>query len=338
MSEGPQMKQMGNIAVAPTWSENLAGAAQKMIGGLQTRRARQDQTALGSDREETAQAKGLQKAMEAKQVQDQLMVENDAKLRAEQLAQTKVDNQVDQFGQTLEADKAAEGVRVAELAAATKRENDYRKSLAEAKVDAATALAASKVALAGGEDGKGKPPTAQQAKALYNAENMDKAIGEAWKVLEDDYNPGGVQGFWDQLMTGSMYTNILASEPGQIFNSSMGTIREAALRTSTGAAAPETEQADYMMTLIPRAGDSRGVVAWKMKKIAGIQKNIASLGGEDISEEEADRNFNSAVDEQREEIPTNEEMEAVTESAEEEPQYEYRTNPETGKKQRKRIN
>jgi hypothetical protein len=33
MSEGPKGKQMGNVYVAPTWSENLAGAVQKGIGG-----------------------------------------------------------------------------------------------------------------------------------------------------------------------------------------------------------------------------------------------------------------------------------------------------------------
>jgi hypothetical protein len=81
MAEAPQGKQMGDVYVAPTWSENLAGAAQKMIGGYQMGQARKAGNQLGEDREETAQAVGLQKAMERKKAEQQQDVENQFKDR-----------------------------------------------------------------------------------------------------------------------------------------------------------------------------------------------------------------------------------------------------------------
>jgi hypothetical protein len=100
MSEGPQMKQMGNVAVAPTWSENAASGARKLLGGYQMGQARKAEDQLGVDREETAQAVGLKQAIERKQAEEQLQVENDRAAATAVRDQNKIDNQVEQFGKT----------------------------------------------------------------------------------------------------------------------------------------------------------------------------------------------------------------------------------------------
>jgi hypothetical protein len=106
MAEAPQGKQMGDVYVAPTWSENLAGAAQKMIGGYQMGQARKAGNQLGEDREETAQAVGLQKAMERKKAEQQLMVENDAALRREGREEAKIEQSAARDAQAIaEADQ-----------------------------------------------------------------------------------------------------------------------------------------------------------------------------------------------------------------------------------------
>ena len=154
--------------------------------------------------------------------------------------------------------------------------------------------------------GKGnKKLTQAQMTALYHAENMGAGLAEAQKLLDGEYDPGSIRGFFDQAFKDNSLTNWMVSQKGQKFNSAAGTIREAALRTSTGAAAPESEQKDYMMTLIPRAGDTDDTIRWKMDKLYAIQQNIARLGGE--TDEEANEAFLRAVEEAgMDEIPGNE--------------------------------
>jgi len=64
----PQGKQIGDIYVAPTWSESLNAAAQKGIGGYQMGQARKEQTAIDEKR-------GLSKAAAAKVAAEQARIE-----------------------------------------------------------------------------------------------------------------------------------------------------------------------------------------------------------------------------------------------------------------------
>jgi hypothetical protein len=84
-----------------------------MIGGLQTRRARQDQTALGSEREETAQAVGLQKAMENERAKVQQDIENED--AAARIAATVAGNEASQANATARLEQSAATAEAAQI-------------------------------------------------------------------------------------------------------------------------------------------------------------------------------------------------------------------------------
>lgn len=63
-SQMPQGKTVGDIYVAPTWSESLNGAAQKLIGGYQMGQARKESQAI-DEQQKAAKAAAAQVAVEA---------------------------------------------------------------------------------------------------------------------------------------------------------------------------------------------------------------------------------------------------------------------------------
>ncbi len=72
----PQGKQIGDIYVAPTWSESLNAAAQKGIGGYQMGQARKEQTAIDEKR-------GLSKAAAARVAAEQARAKQQATAESE---------------------------------------------------------------------------------------------------------------------------------------------------------------------------------------------------------------------------------------------------------------
>ena len=66
-SEGPKTRMYGDVAVAPSWGDNLANAAKKAVGGLEMRQARKDQKALTGKQEKAAEAGVLAKTMQMAQ-------------------------------------------------------------------------------------------------------------------------------------------------------------------------------------------------------------------------------------------------------------------------------
>ena len=70
-----------------------------------------------------------------------------------------------------------------------------------------------------------------------------------------------------------------STEGGQQYNSDASTVKEAALRTSTGAAAPNQENSEYMTTLIPGPWDTDGTKAFKVAKLDGIHTRLLELAG-----------------------------------------------------------
>jgi len=71
-SEGPRGKQVGDIYVAPTWSESLNSAVQKGLGGYQMGQARKEQTSIDDQRAaaSSAEAQVAAEQARAKQLAD----------------------------------------------------------------------------------------------------------------------------------------------------------------------------------------------------------------------------------------------------------------------------
>ncbi len=95
-SDMPQGKQIGDIYVAPTWSESLNAAAQKGIGGWQMGQARKEQTAIDEKRalSKTAEARLAAEAARKEQlataesgVMDMMTAEQKAAMDAKRLQQ-----------------------------------------------------------------------------------------------------------------------------------------------------------------------------------------------------------------------------------------------------------
>ena len=97
------------------------------------------------------------------------------------------------------------------------------------------------------------------------------------EVMEEGYDAGSLRSGWDKFATGGEYTNKLASEAGQKYQASASRVKEAALRTATGAAAPQGENAEYIATLIPRFGDSEATIQYKMKVLDDYQRTLDSM-------------------------------------------------------------
>jgi hypothetical protein len=124
--------------------------------------------------------------------------------------------------------------------------------------------------------------------AKDSLEEMDAILYDP----DDPYDMRSGQAGWDQVMLGGI-TNPLASAKGQKFTSAAGRVREAFLRTATGAAAPETEVGSYKAMYTPQWGDHPDTVAMKMaasKRQIEAMHNLAQRlneTGETMSEEDA---------------------------------------------------
>ena len=145
---------------------------------------------------------------------------------------------------------------------------------------------------------KGEDLTEAQRTARYRAKTMDLAIQDMQEILDEGYNPGGVGAVVDRLTNKSDLTRFVTSHEGEVFQSAASTAKDAALRTATGAAAPETEQKEYMQMLIPIPGESKETVMYKMSKLKEFRDILTELGGDGDEAELA--NYEAAVLKMRE--------------------------------------
>jgi hypothetical protein len=302
MAPGAQGKQMGNVYRAPTWADSLNSAVGKGIGAYDMAQARSGQRGLEKARKGKADATSViaEEARNAANVQQTTENEN---------ATTRLDQSALQIANTATREEA----RIAEAAAERERTDAYRTQQALAKVEAAKLLQEGKVDLAGA---KGKPKTAAQNTATYRADTFDQGL-EDMKEVMDIYDPTSWEGLKDKYANKSDFTRWASSTEGEQFQSAAATVKEAALRTATGAAAPQGENAEYIVTLIPQPFEKQETVEFKMKKLGEFRDNLKKLGGD--TPEEAAANFNKAAAQIQEEIEseinTQEEFDALESGA-----------------------
>ena len=139
-----------------------------------------------------------------------------------------------------------------------------------------------------------KPPTAAQQTARYRADTFEQGLSDMREILAEGYDPTSPGGLKDKITSRSDLLRWAASPEGEQWQSATNTVKEAALRTATGAAAPEGENRDYIMTLIPQPFESSETVEFKMRKLEEFGALLDELGG--ATEEEAAANFNMAAE------------------------------------------
>jgi hypothetical protein len=106
-------KQMGDVYMAPTWSEVLANAVKQGVGGYQMGKARGGLEEAQATRNEASNAKGTLSNAIAKEERDQRQFENDALQRKEQreLEQQKIENEANEAAALLAAEERKESAR-----------------------------------------------------------------------------------------------------------------------------------------------------------------------------------------------------------------------------------
>jgi hypothetical protein len=278
-------KQAGDVYVGPTWSEGLDTAFQRAMGGYQMGQAMKGRKGLQQARDDQSQARGVIGKSEREQAAGQQATENEN-------ATTRLNQSASQIANTASREEA----RIAEAAAAIERDDAYRKEQQAAKIEAARLLQEGKRDLAGGKKGK---KTAAQNTAAYRADTFEQGLEDMTEVMEI-YDPTSWEGLKDKYANKSDFTRWASSTEGEQFQSAANTVKEAALRTATGAAAPQGENAEYIVTLIPQPFEKQETVKFKMKKLGEFRDNLKKLGG-DTPEEEA-ANYNIAAAQIKEEM------------------------------------
>ena len=159
---------------------------------------------------------------------------------------------------------------------------------------------------------KGNKPATQAEKiAQYRANTFDDGLASMNTLLGtydpetglyDGYDPTSLEAFWDKQTNKFDLTRFLASPEGQQWAAATETMKEAALRTATGAAAPETENTRYIAALVPSPGEDPATVRAKMQKLARFSEYMNELGGSD-NQEMANRAYEVAASRLRAEDP-----------------------------------
>ena len=142
----PQGKQIGDIYVAPTWSESLNAAAQKMIGGYQMGQARKEQTAIDEKRR-------LSKAAAARVAAEQ------ARAKQQATAESELNDLLNAQGDDARAERqltqAAENARLAREGAESRFQRTLSSQDARAEAARAHALEMERIR----QENKAKPAT-----------------------------------------------------------------------------------------------------------------------------------------------------------------------------------
>ena len=313
--QGPaQGREVGPLGVymAPNWAEALSGAVTPAIGGYMEGQANRKDEDL--DAERTMQKVALYKAKEAEQARTEaieaerfgitsdqnqqkiIIAENAAKAAAAR--NLLVDEQRMQKAEFNILDDAGKEVR----RTANSTIKHGRGVLKDANKRQQKILDAEMKALNESKDDE-KALTAAQATALSRADQYREGLSSMEALLADGYDPTGVGGFVDKAANMSDITRAIASPEGQQFQAASDRVKEAALRTATGAAAPSGENAAYIRTLIPQPGDHISTVQDKMRRLDEYQLTLDKMHGQnpDMTDEEAEKRWNDLVDNMKKE-------------------------------------
>jgi len=142
-----------------------------------------------------------------------------------------------------------------------------------------------------------KEPTDASKKLKMQWKDATQARGMQVKLEEDGHNPAATVGrIWDDVATGSKWTNWMASEEGQAYKAAGTKVVEAFLRLATGAAAPEPEQERYNYMLLTQAGDDKRTVRTKRALLDQSLKSLGEAVNGGASHEEVKDNFKATID------------------------------------------
>jgi hypothetical protein len=91
------------------------------------------------------------------------------------------------------------------------------------------------------------------------------------------YDPTTTGAYFDSTLNSFELTNGLSSKEAQQFASAQKRVVEQLLRSATGAAAPDSEQANYLLMYGIRHGDDKSAVAMKLNAMNMAQQSIKSI-------------------------------------------------------------
>jgi len=297
----PQGREVGpsGIYMGPNIGETLAHAGEQALGGYLAGKANKKQAGLDKTRS-AAEAARIQKEEEryaAKEAREQRRID----LEGERLG-----FQREQAEAKLAEEKAREGKAI--LKKEADAEVDAMVVDAEGAVEAAERRREQADRLmddhkdytkeetkrqAKAEAEANKPLTQAQGIAKYRSDSFDDGMNNMSALLGDwdadkgnytGYDPTTWSAYWDKATNTFDTTRFLSSPEGQQWATHSETMKEAALRTATGAAAPETENSAYVKTLIPSPGDDPQTVRAKMQKLERFSGYLNELGGGESQE------------------------------------------------------
>jgi hypothetical protein len=162
---------------------------------------------------------------------------------------------------------------------------------------------------------KNKAASAAQKTAEFRASMFDDALGRLEDTLGyneetgefEDYDPTGWQGLWDKATNKYDVTRWLSSDEGIQYQSDANTVKEQVLRTATGAAAPNTENEEYLQTLIPAPGDGEAA-KFKIEKLRTISRRLRNAADAGANQEELNDLSNDIIDKMRKDDMSDEEL------------------------------
>lgn len=299
--KSPQGRTVGplDVYVGPNWGEVAGDFATKIAGGYFGKKAAEKDADLSARLTESA----LEKSMaEQKRYDDKLALDTrgvvadeatlDARLAAD--AQSKVESEADrasreaiastgQAGQNLRAN--IEMVYINEDGTPDYSRTRFANPSANGMVwgngevvDEARWQGRDDRNLTAATSGESRG-TAAQATAQYRANTFGDALAGMQKRLVEGYDPGSPRALIDKYANKSDFFRGASTGAGQQWNSDANTVKEAALRTSTGAAAPNKENSEYMTTLIPGPWDTQGTQDFKMRKLNTIHNRLLEVAG-----------------------------------------------------------
>lgn len=322
----PEGRSAGGIYVASNPLEHLGAIGDKAWGRKVAREVRGQEGAL--DQTEAEKAVGQMELEQARladqQAREDLMRKQDRGFKWDMSqAQTDADRGLVQTRAALDAEEAQKERDF------TAEQNELNR---QSDLERATIAAASK---------GNKPATQAEMIAQYRADTFDDGLASMNTLLGtydpetglyDGYDPTSLEAFWDKQTNKFDLTRFLASPEGQQWAAATETMKEAALRTATGAAAPETENTRYVAALVPSPGEDPATVRAKMQKLARFSEYMNELGGSD-NQEMANRAYEVAASRLRAEDPGEGKMLEEGEEAQGGVQEgQTATNPETGER------
>lgn len=124
------------------------------------------------------------------------------------------------------------------------------------------------------EGGTSGDKTATERTLEMRMKSAAEALTEMETLEARGYDPTGFGGLKDQWTAGAGVTNWAASSEGQQYQTAAKRVKEAFLRTATGAAAPESENSAYVGMFIPSFGDTAET---KEAKKRAIREQIAAM-------------------------------------------------------------